>query len=29
MKELFILLAVIAAWYVLQAYILPRMGIST
>jgi len=29
MKELLILLAVVAVWFVLQAYILPRMGIST
>ncbi len=29
MKELLILLAIIAVWYLLQAYILPKMGIST
>jgi hypothetical protein len=29
MKEIFIMLAVVAVWFVLQAYILPRMGIST
>ncbi len=29
MKEILIMLAVVAAWFVLQAYILPRMGIST
>jgi hypothetical protein len=29
MKETFIMLAVVAVWFVLQAYILPRMGIST
>jgi len=29
MMELLILLAFIAVWYVLQAYILPKMGIST
>jgi hypothetical protein len=29
MKEMLILLAVIAVWYALQAYILPKMGIST
>lgn len=29
MKELLILLAFIAVWYVLQAYILPKLGIST
>jgi hypothetical protein len=29
MKEFLIALAVIAVWYALQAYILPKMGIST
>jgi len=29
MKELLILLTFIAVWYALQAYILPKMGIST
>lgn len=29
MKEIIILLAFVAGWYLLQAYILPRMGIST
>ena len=29
MKEILIVLAVIAVWYALQAYILPKMGIST
>lgn len=29
MKEVLILLAVIVGWYVLQAYILPKMGVST
>jgi len=29
MNEILILLAVIVVWYVLQAYILPKMGIST
>jgi len=29
MKELLILLAFVAVWYVLQAYILPKLGIST
>ena len=29
MKEMLILIAVIAIWYALQAYILPKMGIST
>jgi hypothetical protein len=29
MQELLILLGVVAAWYLLQAHILPRLGIST
>jgi hypothetical protein len=29
MKGVLILLAVVAGWLVLQAYILPRLGIST
>jgi hypothetical protein len=29
MKEMIIFLAVIGAWYILQAYILPKMGVST
>jgi uncharacterized membrane protein affecting hemolysin expression len=29
MKEMLILIVVIAVWYALQAYILPKMGIST
>jgi len=29
MSEIVILLIVIGAWIVLQAYILPKMGIST
>jgi len=29
MKEILIMLAVVAAWFVLQAYILPRMGVPT
>jgi hypothetical protein len=29
MKEALILLAVVAGWFVLQAYILPKLGIST
>ncbi len=29
MKQILIMLAVIAVWYLLQAVILPRMGIST
>jgi hypothetical protein len=29
MKETLILLAVVAGWFILQAYILPKFGIST
>lgn len=29
MKSILTVLAVFAVWYVLQAYILPKMGIST
>ncbi len=29
MKELAILLAFIGVWYLLQAYILPKLGVST
>jgi hypothetical protein len=29
MKEALILLAVVAGWFVLQAYILPKLGVST
>ncbi len=29
MKEILILLAVVGIWVLLQAYILPKMGIST
>jgi len=29
MKEILIIVAVLAVWYLLQAYILPKMGIST
>jgi hypothetical protein len=29
MSELLILLAVVGAWVFLQAYLLPRLGIST
>lgn len=29
MKEALILLAVVAVWFVMQAYILPKLGIST
>ena len=29
LKEILILLAVVGVWILLQAYILPKMGIST
>jgi hypothetical protein len=29
MSDLLLLLIVIVAWYLMQAYILPRMGVST
>jgi len=29
MKEILILLAVVGVWYFLQAYLLPKLGIST
>lgn len=29
MKEMLIFLVVIAAWYIIQAYILPKLGVST
>ena len=29
MKEALILLVVVAGWFVLQTYILPKLGIST
>lgn len=29
MKELLIVLGIVMAWYLLQAHILPRMGVST
>ena len=29
MKEMLILVAIIGAWYLLQAYILPKLGVST
>ena len=29
MKEILILLAVVGVWVLLQAYVLPKMGIST
>jgi hypothetical protein len=29
MKEFIIMLAIVGVWYLLQAYILPKLGIST
>ena len=29
MKDIIIMLAIVGIWYLLQAYILPKMGIST
>jgi len=29
MKEVLIMFAIVAAWFVLQVYILPRMGVPT
>lgn len=29
MKEVLIMIAIVGAWYVLQAYILPKLGVST
>ena len=29
MKEIIIMLVIVGIWYLLQAYILPKMGIST
>lgn len=29
MKELLIMLAVLGVWFVLQAWVLPRFGVST
>jgi hypothetical protein len=29
MKEILILLAVMGIWFLLQAYILPKLGVST
>lgn len=29
MKEVLVLLGVVGVWYVLQAYVLPKLGIST
>jgi hypothetical protein len=29
MKDIIIVLAIVGAWYLLQAYILPKLGIPT
>jgi len=29
MKEFIIMLAIVGLWYLLQAYILPKLGVST
>mgnify|MGYP001825114742 CR=1 FL=1 len=29
MNEIFLLLIIVGVWYLLQAYILPKLGIST
>jgi hypothetical protein len=29
MKDIVLLLAIVGVWYLLQTYILPKMGIST
>ena len=29
MKEILIMLVIVAGWFLLQAYILPKLGIST
>jgi len=29
MKDILIMLAIVGAWYLLQAYILPKLGVST
>ncbi len=29
MKEILIMLAIVGGWYLLQAYILPKLGVST
>jgi hypothetical protein len=29
MKDIIIMLAIVGIWYLLQAYILPKIGIST
>jgi hypothetical protein len=29
MKEILIMLAIVGVWFLLQAYILPKLGVST
>jgi len=29
MKDIIIMLAIVGIWYLLQAYILPKLGVST
>jgi hypothetical protein len=29
MKDILLLVVIVAAWYLLQAYILPKMGVDT
>jgi hypothetical protein len=29
MKDIILMLAIVGVWYLLQAYILPKLGIST
>jgi hypothetical protein len=29
MSEIIILIVIVAAWYLMQAYILPKMGVDT
>jgi hypothetical protein len=29
MKEMIIMLAIVGVWFLLQAYILPKLGVST
>jgi len=29
MKDILVMLAIVGIWYLLQAYILPKLGIST
>jgi hypothetical protein len=29
MKEIIIMLAIIGVWFLLQAYVLPKLGVST